>query len=88
MVAEMRSTLTFLVMILTRSSPTTLAPSRTVPFRRSVMRLEHREGTEELMSFLECVGLPFSSIVLKEFRFLPKPQAKYGYIDLDVPGGP
>ncbi len=66
--------------------PAFLASFRERTFPVDVMRW-NPSGTQEMMAFLEV--WPFlQQHWHKEFRFLPKPQEKYGYIDLDAPGAP
>jgi len=66
--------------------PSFLAPFKERTLPPDVMRW-NPWGTREVMSFLEV--WPFLQQYWRdEFRFLHKPQEKYGYIDLDAPGAP
>lgn len=66
--------------------PSFLDPFKERTFPLDVMRW-NPWGTQEMMSFLEV--WPFlEQYWRKEFRFLQKPQEKYGYIALDTPGDP
>jgi hypothetical protein len=66
--------------------PAFLAPFKERTFPMDVMRW-NPWGNQEMMAFLEV--WPFlEQYWRKEFRFLQKPQEKYGYIDLDAPGDP